>query len=196
MSATGSVPRGRRGLERRGWWAAAGVLGVVLLLWLVPAIVNDAMADEAVSPVDANATYRLVSDDGAKATVRPDASWSARAQKSGPNLVFHTDGTVIVAQIFADVDAIDRFWDRQARVSQAASPPEWAQRQGDYTTATGMTGPTGTITGSQTEGERYLLASSRKPHTILAFDIIGPPGALDDPAPQFDRFLDSAKVTS
>lgn len=191
-----SIPRGRRGWERRGWWSAAGVLGVVVLLWFVPAAVNDAMAGQAAAPVDPSAAYRLISEGGAEATVTPDSSWQSRTGTSGPHLIFQAGDVAIVVQIFADVEDIDRLWARQTRLAAAASPPEWAQRQGEYVTSGGMAGPAGTITGNQSQGERFLLASSRDPKTVLGFDITGPPGSLDDPAAEFDRFLDSAEVTS
>lgn len=172
------------------------MLGVVVLLWFVPAAVNDVMAEQAAVPVDVEATYRLVSEEGPEATVEPDAAWLSQSGTSGPHLIFEAGEVSIVAQIFADVEDIDRLWDRQARLAAAASSPQWAQRQGEYTNADGMTGPVGTVTGSQSQGERFLLASSRESKTVLGFDIVGPPGSLDDVAAEFERFLDSAEVTS
>ncbi|WP_041624629.1 hypothetical protein [Stackebrandtia nassauensis] len=170
------------------------MLVVVVLLWLVPAVADDAMAQPAASPVDPEATYRLIGDSGPEATVTPDASWLSSTGTSGPQLIFQTGDVAIVAQIFADVENIDRLWDRQARLATAANPPVWAQRQGVYTTAKGLSGPTGTLTGNRSQGERFLLASSRDPRTVLGFDIAGPPGSLDDAAETFERFLDSAEV--
>ena len=195
MDSTLSVPRGRRGFERRGWWSAAGVLGVVLVLWLVPAAANDALGDPAAEPVDPDASYMLVSEAGPRATVVPDPSWVTSTGTSGPHLIFQAGNVAVVAQIFDNVEDIDRLWYRQARLSAAASPAEWAQRQGEYRTAEGLAGPAGTITSNGTQGERFLLAG-RDPQTVLGFDIVGPPGSLDDAAAEFDGFLDSAVVKS
>lgn len=113
---------------------------------------------------------------------------------SGSPLHFSTGSVAISAQIFTDVQDIDRFWDRQARQARATTPEMRMIRHGNYTTPSGLSGPTGTIAGGDRQGEVFLLEADSGGGNVLRIDIIGAPGASSRHLADLETFVDTAEM--
>ncbi len=188
-----SIPRGRYGFERQGWWATAAVLAVILAMWFIPAGIDAAVAAPVAQPVNPSITY-TVTDDDAKATVTPAQGWFTSTGTSGSPLVFGTGGVTVVAQIFSDVEDIDRLWDRQDRQGQTATPVTHLNRNGTYTTPTGLSGPVGSISGGDMQGEVFLLAADGANGNVLRIDVYGTAGAQSRHLDELTAFVDTAEM--
>lgn len=196
MASVQSVPTGRYGFERRGWWSAGGVLAIILAMWFIPAGINAAVAAPAAQPVDPSATYTVTDDDGdAEATVTPAKGWETTTGTTGSPLVFYVGAVAVSAQTFSDVEDTDRLWDRQARQARVGTPAAHMTRNGSYTTPSGLSGPVGTIAGGDMQGEVFLLAGDDSGN-VLRIDIYGSPGAQASHLDELEAFVDTAEMTS
>lgn len=194
MSGQSSVARGRYGFERHGWWPALGVVLGMAALWLVPTVVADALPDHRSAPVDPTATYALTSDSGVEGTVTPADDWTTSTGDSGPDLAFASGATAFVAHLDTGVDDVDRLWDRKARMFALAEPPLRLSRHGTHTSATGLSGPAGTIADGNVSGEVFLLAADGPSGNVAMVSVTGPPGTLTKYTDDFDAFLDSVEL--